>query len=149
MNISKETINKIEDLGYYVWGRTGLRCTDDKDAEYLVVVINDDIREFKTPKVKEVTLEWVLDRLNKESAYKNLREYLVKVFGYSIGIYPASYGVGIDNMFGRYKTDAEKVSEKLKELGLKFRNEFSDAAWVYRFVISRDKDNMRILESLK
>ena len=48
-----------------------------------------------------------------------------------------------------YKTDAEKVSEKLKELGLKFRNEFSDAAWVYRFVISRDKDNMRILESLK
>ena len=143
----------VEDLGYYVWGRTGLRCTDDglsyKDAEYLVVVINDDIREFKTPKVKEVTLEWVLDRLNKESAYKNLREYLVKVFGYSIGIYPASYGVGIDNMFGRYKTDAEKVSEKLKELGLKFRNEFSDAAWVYRFVISRDKDNMRILESLK
>ena len=153
MNISKETIKKIEDLGYYVWGRTGLRCTDDglsyKDAEYLVVVINDDIREFKTPKVKEVTLEWVLDRLNKESAYKNLREYLVKVFGYSIGIYPASYGVGIDNMFGRSKTDAEKVSEKLKELGLKFRNEFSDAAWVYRFVISRDKDNMRILESLK
>lgn len=153
MNISKETIKRIEDLGYYVWGRTGFRDTDSglsyKDAEYIVVAINDDIRSFKAPKSKEVTVEWVANKLNKESVYKNLRQYLVKLFGYSISIYPASYGIGVDTFLGRHKDKAEMVASKLKELGLKYRNEYSDAGWVYRFIVSKDSENMRILESLK
>lgn len=153
MNISKETIKRIEELGYYVWGRTGFRDTDSglsyKDAEYIVVAINGDIRSFKAPKSKEVTVEWVTDKLSKESAYKNLRQYLVKLFGYSISVYPASYGIGIDTFLGRYKDKADIVASKLQELGLKYRNEFSDAGWIYRFIISKASENMKVLESLK
>ena len=155
MNITKETISKLNELGYNVWGRRGYKTTDDglpyKQSENLVVVLetNDDfiIKDFKTPKEKEVTVEWVLSKINKESSYKNLSQYLRKVFEYSISIYPASYGIGIDT-FGGYEMSAKKVSSKLQELGLKFRNELSDAGWVYRFVISKDAANMRIMESL-
>lgn len=156
MNISKETIKKLEELGYVVFGMSGYKSTDEglsfNDAEYLVVSLSNDesfyIKSLKTPKVKEVTVDWVLSKIERESSYKNLSQYLRKIFGYSISVYPASYGIGIDTL-GEYKRTAKTVSDKLNELGLKFRNEFSNAAWVYRFVISRDKDNMRILESLK
>ena len=36
-------------------------------------------KSFKTPKVKEVTVEWVLDKISKENRYKNLYEYLQKI----------------------------------------------------------------------
>ncbi len=152
MNITKETISKLEGLGYYVWGRMGYKTTDEglpySKAENLVVAINYNIRDFKAPKEKEVTVEWVLSKINKESSYKNLSIYLCKVFGYSISIYPASYGIGIDTL-GGYKMEAIKVSAKLEELGLKYRNELSEGGWVYRFVVSKDSANMKILESLK
>lgn len=157
MKITKETISKLNQLGYNVWGCKGYKTTDEglsyKQAENLVVVLdtNDDfiIKDFKAPKEKEVTVEWVLSKINKESSYKNLSQYLRKVFGYSISVYPASYGIGIDTFGGHHKEIASKITDKLKELGLKYRNEFSDAAWVYRFIISKDSENMKILESLK
>lgn len=148
MNISKDTIKKLEEPGHIVFGMKGYKCTDDsisyKEADRLIV----DLVTLRTPKVKEVTVDWVLSKIEKESSYKNLSQYLRKIFGYTISVYPASYGIGVDTL-GGYKKTAKTVSDKLNELGLKFRNEFSDAAWVYRFIISKDKDNMRILESLK
>lgn len=155
MNISKETIKKLEELGYNVWGRKGYKTTNEglsyRQAENLVVVLetNDDlkIKDVKTPKEKEVTVEWVLSKIDKESSYKNLSQYLREAFEYSISIYPASYGIGVHTL-GGYKMAANEVAVKLQELGLKYRNEFSDAAWVYRFIISQDKNNMKILESL-
>ena len=153
MIIKQETIKKLKDLGYVVWGEKGIMSTDEgityEEADKLVVSIDFDFKNLKTPKHKEVTLKWVLDKINKENSYKNLSEYLRKVFGYSIDIYPTSYGIGVDNIFGGYENKAKKVAEKLSELGLKFRNEFSDARWVYRFIVSKDSDNMKILESLK
>lgn len=157
MKITKETISRLNELGYNVWGRKGYKTTDDglpyKQAENLVVVLetNNDfiIKDLKTPKEKEVTIEWLLSKINKESNYKNLSQYLRRVFEYSVFVYPASYGIGIDTFGGHHKEIADKISNKLKELGLKYRNEFSDAAWVYRFIISKDSESMKILESLK
>lgn len=153
MIISQETIKKLKDLGYVVWGQKGIMYTDEgltyEEADTLVVSMDFVFNNLKTPKYKEVTLEWVLDKINKGNSYKNLSQYLRKVFGYSIDIYPTSYGIGIDTLFGKYENRAKMVAEKLSELGLKFRNEFSDAGWVYRFIVSKDRDNMKILESLK
>lgn len=156
MNITKETIGKLNELGYSVFGRKGYKTTDEglhyNQAEYLVVVLetNDDfvIKNFKTPKEKEVTVDWVLSKINKESCYRNLSEYLRNVFEHSVFIYPASYGVGVDTL-GGYKMTANEVSAKLKELGLKYRTELSEAGWVYRFIVSKDSENMKILESLE
>lgn len=156
MNISLETVKTLEDLGYSVMGRKGHKVTDvglpyseatDLD---LSLVEGDYISmwSFKTPKVKEVTTEWVLSKINMESSYRNLSQYLQRVFKHSISVYPASYGIGVDTL-GGYKKSADEVAAKLEELGLKYRNEFSDAAWVYRFVISKDRENMAIMEGLK
>lgn len=65
-----------------------------------------------------------------------------------MSVYPASYGIGINSLFG-YKDNVEMVETKLKEIGLKYRCEFSDCRFVYRFIVSKDSENMKILESLK
>lgn len=156
MTITSETISKMKDLGYIIEAVDD-RCNkisftkgnklfiyrskwEDDDSVFYMVI--------KTPKQKEVTVEWILSKLDRESSYKNLSQYLRQIFDYSISIYPASYGIGVDT-FGGYKASAKKVSEKLEELGLKYRTEFSDAGWVYRFIVSKGSDNMKILESLK
>lgn len=157
MKITQETISKLNELGYNVWAYNPCRPTnidDYKNATHIgigmIIESNDDwfCKSFKTPKGKEVTVEWVLTKINKESSYKNLSQYLRKIFGYSISVYPASYGIGVDTL-GNYKVTAKNVSDKLEELGVKYRNEFSEGRWVYRFIVSKDKENMRILESLK
>lgn len=160
MNITRETISRMKDLGYiveavdYRWNKISFTkgnmlfiYRDLKNG----IWDNDDTVFFltiKTPKKKEVTTDYILSRLDRDSGYKNLSQYLRKVFEYSISIYPASYGIGVDT-FGGYKAAAKEVSEKLEELGLKYRTEFSNAGWVYRFIVSKDSDNMKILESLK
>ena len=75
-------------------------------------------------------------------------EYLQKIADKnSISIYPASYGIGVASLFNRSK-DIEMVSNKLHSW-LKFKNELSQGGWVYRFIVSKDSENMRVLESLK
>ena len=154
MNIKKDTLEKIKSLGYHVWGMGNSIYTTEEGlswtkADHLVVVSEDfKINTFKAPKNKEVTVEWVMDKLNSQSAYLNLSKYLRKIFDYSISIYPTSYGIGVDAFCGKYKDSADKVASKLSELGLKYRNEFSDARWVYRFVVSRNAHNINILKSL-
>lgn len=149
MKIKKETISKMEELGYFV----GMPVISSQPGFYREVPfeeathlhIND--RLIKAPKSKEVTVDWMLSKINKETAYQNLSQYLRKVFSSCISVYPASYGVGVASLFSR-EDDIKTVANKLKSLGLKFRNELSDAGWVYRFIISKDAENMRIMESL-
>lgn len=155
MIIKEETIKKITDLGYTVWGcAENQMITTPNDITYkeaVKLVIGDENFKFKTikaPKNKEVTIDWVMDKLNKDSVYVNLQKYLLKAFQNSIYIYVASYGIGVCNIFGEYKYGAEIVQKKLNDLGIKYRTEFSDAMWVYRFIISKDSENMEILKSL-
>lgn len=149
MKITKETISKLEQLGYYL----GLPVMSPQPGFYREVPYEEathlyvDYRLIKTPKAKEVTVDWLLSKINKETAYQNLSQYLRKVFSSCVSVYPASYGIGVASLFSR-ENDIKAVAKKLKSMGLKFRNELSDAGWVYRFVISRDADNMRIMESL-
>ena len=144
MNIKEETIGTLKELGYDIWAHDD-SCNGvsfDK-ANYIYV----NYRSIKTPRQKEVTVEWILSKVNKETNYQNLSRYLRNVFASSCSVYPASYGIGVSSLLNR-EDDIKAVAEKLKSLGLKFRNELSDAGWVYRFLISKDAANMRIMESL-
>lgn len=154
MNIKKETIKKLENLGYIVWFSMGSYfCKSDDDYENATHIEistlgmdGETIRKsIKAPK-KEVTVDWILEKLHKESIYHNLSVYLKKIFGYGM-IYPTSYGIGVET-FWNIKANSQKVEAKLKELGLMYRNEYSDAGWVYRFVISKDARNMAIMKNL-
>lgn len=156
MKVSKETIQALRNLGYHVWGDLkGFNfLEDDQDYEKATILVvayvgeeDEWVKRLQAPKAKEVTVEWVLSKLNQDSSYKNLYEYLKSTFN-STNIYAASYGVGVDTLFDKEK-EGERVAEKLKKLGLKYRTEYSDAGWVYRFIISKDKDNLKILQAIK
>lgn len=156
MKIKKETISKLNELGFIVWaslGNSGFLMNENDFINGTHIVLCEkgtyDPKTFKAPKCKEITIDWCLNKISNETSYTNLYQYLTKVFGRSISVYPASYGVGVDAFLGRHKEAAGNVAKKLSELGLRYRNEFSEAGWIYRFIISKDKNNMEILKSLK
>jgi hypothetical protein len=58
------------------------------------------------------------------------------------GFYETNYGIGIFILFaGTYEMNAiNKMKCYLKNNNIPFANEFSEAKWVYRFLLNIDKD---------
>lgn len=67
--------------------------------------------------------------------------------------YTTLYGIGYFVFFmGRkaFENTNKKLSEYLESKGINFSNEFSDAGWVYRFVINKDVEiHNRLLEGFE
>ena len=64
----------------------------------------------------------------------------------SISVYPASYGIGVVVLFGRTDNQIETVKKILDDYQIKYKTEYSQAHWVYRFKISKSKSNLDQLE---
>ena len=62
MNITKETISKLNQLGYNVWAHDD-NCNEVpfEKGNYIYI----DYRSVKAPKQKEVTVEWLLDKISE------------------------------------------------------------------------------------
>jgi hypothetical protein len=57
--------------------------------------------------------------------------------------YPTTYGIGVWLIYNpRFGKDVETVERIIGEAGLDFCNEYSDKHWVYRFKISKAKENL-------
>ena len=67
-------------------------------------------------------------------------------------IYPTNYGFGYFCIFfdkERFDKLNNQIGNELKRLGVEYSNEYSDKNWVYRFLISKNKDyNIDILEKI-
>lgn len=105
------------------------------------------------PIPKKVTLEWVMNKINKDKVYKNFSESfnkLLKAKGYgSINAYPTTYGIGVFVGFGLGIAETKQTIEKLlKSLGIEFTTEYSDAMWVFRYKISKSKSNIEKIDSI-
>lgn len=62
----------------------------------------------------------------------------------NIPVYPTTYGIGVDAFYNREMSkEIKMVEDKLNELGIEYRNEFSEAGYVYRFVISKKDLNLK------
>ena len=58
-------------------------------------------------------------------------------------IYPTTYGIGVFVFYNYHlKDDTDYLDKKLKELGLEYYNEFSEARWVFRYKISKKQANL-------
>ena len=142
MKISKETISDLKKMGYDVWAHdSNMNAVSFEKGDYIYI----DYRSIKTPKKQEVTTEWLLNKISDKS-YINLSGYLSSLFN-TVCVYSTSYGIGVSSLIG-FEKDAESVKNTLNVLGLKYRCEYSECRFVYRFILSKEEENLNILKSL-
>lgn len=153
MNISADTIKRVESEGFVIDFADSLCCqtTPKKAVKMLVSGFQGGDDQYYSkwmtaPKEKEVTWDWISHRLFAEvkSTYIDLYPYLKPLFGLSA----TSYGVSVDTLW-KFEEKKQDVRSKLNDLGLKFREEFTESGWSYKFIVSKCKENMVILETLK
>jgi len=106
-------------------------------------------KTIKLPKKKQVDVRFILDKINSESVYKSFADEFSKLLkkkfniGNGLSVYPTTYGIGIFVLFNHNARDTKrKIDELLNELGIEYYNEFSDAKYVYRYKISKKKENI-------
>lgn len=167
MNVSIDTLRRFEieaDATIYIgWGLRTISVTISEfvnsresidEATTLEIYSKDGFCKFVAPKSKEITIEYLFDRLNKYTkqglAYENLSGLFRKLLP-SCNFYATSCGVGLDAFLKSHERVLE-VAQPLVEIllknGIDFNTEYSDAAWVFRFKISKSKDNIEKLKNL-
>lgn len=92
--------------------------------------ISIKVVNFKSELFEYYTKDELLDKIvtsNKDRVYKGC-------------FYTTLYGIGFWSIFSsrENKEVAVQLHEYLKSNGIKYTNEFSEAGWVYRFVIKQD-----------
>lgn len=161
MNYEKDLFKKLEDAGYSAicykgdgWDEVDPKeCTEINISNWNEGVVAKVIR---VPKKKEVTFEWIMNKLNSEAIYENFSHKFKKLLeekGYrnSINVYPTSYGIGFFVMFNfrnensKIKNDIDSI---LNKYDIEYTNERSDAGWVFRYKISKKKENIEKLDKI-
>lgn len=112
------------------------------------------MKTIKLPKKKLVDISYCLGKLNADSVYNNFVEEFETILEdngikNSINVYPTSYGIGIFVLFNfrNETTDLKtQISGILIDLGIDFKTEHSDAGWVFRYKISKSKENIEKLK---
>lgn len=116
----------------------------------------DMLFKREVSKSKWLETEYILkvverDQKAYDTTYGKFAKAVQKMFKENFGsagfIYPTTYGIGVW-VFYNYKAQecCNNVAKVLKDVGITYHNEFSDANWVYRFKIDKkDKNNKAIL----
>jgi GNAT superfamily N-acetyltransferase len=108
---------------------------------------------IKLPTKMQVTLEWVMNKVNNDKVYKSFAENFSKILkakGYEgLNAYPTTYGIGVFVGFGKdIETTKKNVDDLLNSLGIEYSNEYSSAHWVWRYKISKSKENLEKIKNI-
>jgi len=110
----------------------------------------DNIWErYKLPKKKLVDLKWVMNKINKDKVYESFAKDFKKILDGAdlkdnFSLYPTTYGIGIHVVFSNEPKELMKtVNRILTENDIDFRTEYSEAHWVFRYVISKSEVNIK------
>lgn len=126
------------------------------DADTLYIRYGDKGRmvvQKVSVKSKEITEDYVLKLIEKnEKLYKGFygefTDKMNNLLGNKnyISIYPTTYGIGVW-LFYNFSADIDikYIENILKEKGIEYYNEFSDMRYVYRFKISKKRENLERL----
>lgn len=159
MNISEETINILNELYYISFTDSNINSTTPLNATHLSIGFekfngketdsngysNYIGKTIKCPNKKEITLEWILSKLNTDNTFENFCEKFNKfIEGKGLNAYPTSYGIGVFSLFGGKSIVEAKleIETTLNFIGIKYTNEYSEAGWVFRYKISKAKENI-------
>lgn len=105
------------------------------------------IKSILLPKDQEkITVEWVSEKINSYLNNPSKKLYTAfKKLGLRGNIYYTSFGFSYDCFMKNQETfdkETAVLRQALDQMGIAYSNEFSDAAWVYRFRISQSKENL-------
>jgi hypothetical protein len=160
MKIDATLASKIKDWGGIIsnetyWNRNPMRANNCPLEEATEIrfpqwIVDGMPQEFigqvlKAPKKKEVTIEFLFYKFNKETVFQNFAKefdaFLRK--NTKLTCCATSYGIGVWDIFNsNSNAEIEMVQNALDEKGVKYHIEWSDAFWVRRFVISKSKENL-------
>ena len=123
------------------------------DAQVLYIKYGErQIARKETTKSKEITVEYIQKVVERDKkafsgAYGDFARKMEQLLqrngiGRNFCIYPTTYGIGVWLVYN-FSADADikRVDSILNEQGIEFRNEYSDAQWVWRYVISKAEAN--------
>ncbi len=154
MNISKQTLALLSNEGYsYIFYDKNINEVSIENASIIHVYCfepykHKDIKALK----KEITFDYIMNKINSESIYINFCNYFNGLISkYGLNAYATTYGIGLFVGFGfRSRIDEIKnnISNLLDSFGIKYSCEYSDALYVFRYKISKSKENIDIIKSL-
>ena len=156
MNIAADTIKQIEQ--YYsvcFFDKYINNVTPDK-AVMLHIGWSKDGEEYTNKTIKETkretTFAYVMEQINKDKTYANFSNQFNKVISkLGLSAYPTTYGIGVFVAIGfRNSIDITKnlIYQELKKLDIDFTTEYSEANWVFRYKISKSKENINKLNNI-
>jgi len=123
----------------------GISLNLDFEERELVIISKDKMRTYKIPKKESnLTPDWILKKISDfdVSHYKSLSNEMKKLNLNYGRVYPTSYGLGytlVGQDIKEFEKEAKMIADFLEQKGYKFKNEFSEKGWVYRFKIRKNQ----------
>jgi len=124
-------------------------------GDELVIEKNGKTKIFKLPKKKIVDAEFVISKIismdKQDKAYVNLKQKLDKILkkiNNNINIYPTSYGIGVSDIYASHQ-EFKNILDILDANGIQYKLKYSKALWVKQIHISKSKENLKKIETLK
>jgi hypothetical protein len=159
MKISNEVINFAKDQGLRLQfnrpSDCGLRgyttqCGMNEATHFELTGWSSD-GEYYSYRIKGTkkpyTMRQLLSKIDKDNIYVSFVETFKAISSLQFWIYPTTYGVGVMTMD---KERLEKTIVKvLEENKIEYRTEYSEASYVYRFIISKSAENIKKIKSIK
>ena len=121
----------------------GISLNLDFEERELVIISKDKMRTYKIPKKESnLTPDWILKKISDfdVSHYKSLSNEMKKLNLNYGRVYPTSYGLGytlVGQDIKEFEKEAKMIADFLEQKGYKFKNEFSEKGWVYRFKVRK------------
>lgn len=155
MNISKQTLELLNEHFYFTFYDRFMNEVAMDKANELHIGFTKDGSEYIGKSIKatkkEMTFNYIMSKINSDKTFQNFSSEFNKIISkYGLSAYPTSYGIGIFVAFGFRKSineTKERIEKALNEIGVKFTTEHSDAGWVFRYKISKSKENISILQN--
>lgn len=126
--------------------------------EYTTLYVEHDggqmLVKKENVKSKEITVEYVQKLVEKDrklyagtyGKFAMAMQRLCKERGLTnkFCVYPTTYGIGVW-LFWNFNADKhiEQVEQIMKDRNIEYSNEYSDARWVFRFKVSKKRENIK------
>lgn len=165
MNITTDTIKKLQYDYNFEFYNEHYQIVKPNDATHLSIICQTHnhkpltIGQFigksiKTPRKKEITYQWVIEKLNPSQniSYANFCKLFSNfINNQNLRAYATTYGIAIESIFKKESDIVQEqniIEHKLKSLGIIYKTEYSDAHWIYRYKISKSKENIEKIKQV-